>query len=164
MNQTIAHHHPRIRPFSGWALEAAVALDQAHPGFLAKTLRASDLTRQVRFAALAAVHFEPPSVISERFYGISSSGTQPPSTDPMALIAQRLLDLPPGQVLQAVFGSCPKGLLGLFARLGDSPISPDRGVYRLAWSLYAEPQHRQRARLLMRTEGLITAAKLRVVS
>jgi hypothetical protein len=63
-----------------------------------------------------------------------------------------------------VFGSCPKGSSVSFARLGDSPISPDRGVYRLAWSLYAEPQHRQRARLLMRTEGLITAAKLRVVS
>ena len=73
MNQTIAHHHPRIRPFSGWALEAAVALDQAHPRFLAQTLQAHDLTRQVRFAALAAIHFQPPSVIAERFYGISSS-------------------------------------------------------------------------------------------
>ena len=43
------------RPFDGWALDAALALDQAHPGFLAHSFRGSNLARQARFAALAAL-------------------------------------------------------------------------------------------------------------
>jgi hypothetical protein len=48
--------------------------------------------------------------------------------------------------------------------LGDSPISPDPHIYRLTWSLFAEPHHRERAKLLMETEGTITTARIRVVS
>jgi hypothetical protein len=44
------------------------------------------------------------------------------------------------------------------------PISPDPGLYRLAWSLFAEPYHCDRAKLLMQTEGFIAARRIRVVS
>jgi hypothetical protein len=63
-----------------------------------------------------------------------------------------------------MYGSCPGGLVGLFARLGDSPISPEPDIYRLAWSLFAEPHHRQRAKLLMETQGTVTAARIRIVN
>ena len=45
--------HPH--PFNGWALDVALALDQAYPGFLAHSFRGSNLARQARFAALVAL-------------------------------------------------------------------------------------------------------------
>jgi len=83
---------------------------------------------------------------------------------PVAQIAGYLLTLRARRILDGLYGSCPDGVVGLFTRLGDSPISSDPHVYRLAWSLFAEPQQRQRAKLLMQTEGTITAARIRVVS
>jgi hypothetical protein len=82
--------------------------------FSQKRFKPNDLTRQVRFAALAAVHFEPPSVIAERLYGINPAATQPPSTDPLALIAQCLLDFPPSAGPAGGVWLLPQGLLGLF--------------------------------------------------
>jgi hypothetical protein len=66
--------------------------------------------------------------------------------------------------MEAAFDSCPQGFVSLLARLGDSPVSPDPRIYRLAWSLYADPRHRDRVKLLMQTEGTITASKILVMS
>jgi hypothetical protein len=66
--------------------------------------------------------------------------------------------------MEAAFDSCPQGFVSLLARLGDSPVSPDPRIYRLAWSLYADPRHRDRVKLLMQTEGTIAASKILVVS
>ncbi len=154
--------HPR--PFAGWALDAALALDQAHPGFLAHSFRGSNLTRQARFAAFAAIDLHHPEALAEGLRRVAPSDCVPDTLNPLAQIAPLLLTLRPRRILEGMYGSYPGGLVGLFARLGDSPISPEPDIYRLAWSLFAEPHHRQRAKLLMETEGTITAARIRVVN
>lgn len=154
--------HPR--PFNGWALDAALALDQAQKGFLARSFRGSHLARQARFAAFAAIDLHHPDALAERLRRVAPPDCAPGTISPLAQIATCLLTLRPRRILEGVYGSCPDGLVGLFARLGDSPISPDPHIYRLTWRLFAEPHHRQRAKLLMETEGTITAARIRVVS
>jgi hypothetical protein len=154
----------RPRLFDGWALDVALALDQAHPGFLAQSFRGSILARQARFAAFAAIDLHHPGALVEALRKVAPSDFVSGTISPVAQIAAYLLSLRARCILNGLYGSCPDGVVGLFARLGDSPISPDPHVYRLAWSLFAEPQHRQRAKLLMQSEGTITAARIRVVS
>ncbi len=154
--------HPR--PFAGWALDVALALDQAHPGFLAHSFRGSNLTRQARFAAFAAIDLHDPDALAEGLRKVAAPDYVSGTISPLVQIATYLLTLRPRRILEAVYGSCPDGLIGLFARLGDSPISPDPHIYRLTWGLFAEPHHRERAKLLMETQGTVTAARIRVVS
>ena len=152
------------RPFDGWALDVALALDQALPGFLARTYGGSNLARQARFAAFAAIDLHRPDALAERLRRVAPPDCAPGTISPLAQIATCLLTLRPRRILEGVYGSCPDGLVGLFARLGDSPISPDPHIYRLSWSLFAEPHHRERAKLLIETQGTVTAARIRVVS
>jgi hypothetical protein len=151
------------RAFDGWALTTSVLLDKARPGFVADTLCADNLTRQVRFAAIAAMQDEEFSAIASRMREADQTACRRES-DPLIEIAHALVSLRPRQIVEAVYGSVPDGFLGVMARLGEDPFSPDPGLYRLLWSLFAEPHHRQRATLLMQTEGTITAARVRVLS
>jgi hypothetical protein len=122
------------------------------------------LARQVHFCAFSSLNLDQPEVFAARLQMVAIGKPEPPPLNPLGQIAWYLLDLPPRTIVEAVFGSCPEGLIGLLARLGDGPISLDLATYRLAWSLYADPEHRNRARLLMETEGLVTASRIRVVS
>ncbi len=167
MDLTSTHHPHSPRPFTDWALNVALALDQAHPGFLRFAFGGTKLARQARFAAFAAIdpqHPETLKALAERLRRVAPPGIVPGTTDPLGQIAQHLSALRPRRILEAVFGSCPKGLVGLFARLGDAPLSPDPGLYRLVWSLYADPQHRERMKLLMEKPGIITTSHITIVS
>jgi hypothetical protein len=135
----------RPRPFDGWALDAALALDQGYPGFLAQSFRGSNLARQVRFAVFAALDLHDPDALVERLRKVAPPDFVSRTISPVAQIAGYLLTLRARRILDGLYGSCPDGVVGLFTRLGDSPISSDPHVYRLAWSLFAEPQQRQRA-------------------
>jgi hypothetical protein len=164
LERTTLTHPISPRPFAGWALDAALILDAAHPGFLAHTFQGSDLIRQARFAALGALKGQQPDALVARLRAVASSDLTTAAPEPLAEIAHYLLVLKPRHTLESIYGSCPAGLVGLFARLGPDPISTSPGIYRLIWNLYADPQHRERAKLLMDTPGTITSARIRVVS
>ncbi len=141
------------RAYEGWALTASIPLDRAYPGFVADTLCADNLTRQVRFAAIAAMQVEKSSAIASGMHEADQTACQRES-DPPIEIARALVSLRPRQIVEAVYGSVPDGCLGVMARLGDIPISPDPRIYRLLWTLFDGPHHRERARLLAQTQGV----------
>jgi hypothetical protein len=134
-----------------------------HPGFLAHSFRGSNLARQARFAAFAAIDLDHPDALAAGLRRVAPPDCVSGTSNFLAQIATCLLTLRPRRILEGVYGSCPDGLVGLFARLGDSPISPDPDIYRLTWSLFADPQDRQRAKFLMETQGTVTATRIRVV-
>jgi hypothetical protein len=122
------------------------------------------LARQVHFAAFSILDLDQPEALAARLRVAAGDQVTPATLHPLAVIARYILDLPPRAILEGVFGSCPEGLIGLLARLGDSPISLDPGIYRLAWSLYADPHHEERRKLLVQTEGTVTASRIRVLA
>src|ERR1700712_2981110 len=85
------------------------------------------------------------------------------SLDPVAQIARALILLPPRTILKGLNSSLPDGLLGLLSRIGSDPLS-DRSDYRLAFSLFADPAHKSRAKLLRQTEGRISPGTIKVVA
>lgn len=163
MNHTAANRSPRPVPYDGWALDVAVRLDRVHPGFLARSFSASNLKRQVHFAAFAALQEENPAHLAQRLRE-RAPHIEVTSSNPLAQIAQYLVTLRARRILEALYGSCPKGLIGTMSRMGAMPATPGPGLYQLTWSLFADPQHRERAKLLMEAPGAITASRIRVVS
>jgi hypothetical protein len=150
------------RAYDGWALTTSILLDKACPGFLANTLCADNLTRQVRFATLAAMDMNAPEVLADRLHKAANKPDLSSERDPLAKIARILLVLRPRAVLQAVYAACPDGFLGLLRRLNASPV--DRDLYRAAHTIFSDPAHRRRAEILLQTPGPITQTKLSILS
>lgn len=154
--------HPLYpRAYDGWALTTSILLDKACPGFLADTLCADNLTRQVRFAALAEMDISQPEILAQHLHN-AAHNQHHPGRNPLVEIAGSLLVLRPRVVLEALYGSCPDGLLGLLRRLDASPV--DRDLYRAAHTVFSDPVHRRRAEILLQTPGTITATKLSILS
>jgi hypothetical protein len=144
----------RPRPFSGSYLETASLLDAACPSFLNRLLCASDLRRAAIFAALAEIRFDSIDGVISRLRSLGPVICYP-DLDIWAQVARTLLTLRAREIVLAIYGSAPDGYLGLLARIGGDPLP--RGVYRLAYALYADPGQRVRAKLLRQTPGRITA-------
>lgn len=147
-------HDRRPRSFSGSYLETACLLDAACPGTLNRLLYASNLRRAAVFAALAEIKLGGITDIAARLLPLAPAVCYP-DLDIWAQAARALLTLRAREIVQAIYGSAPDGYLGLLARIGGDPLP--RGVYRLAYALYADPAQQVRAKLLRQTPGRITA-------
>jgi hypothetical protein len=79
----------------------------------------------------------------------------------MVQIAQALTMMRARQVVRAVFGEVPKGMLGMLCRLGDHPL-PHGRFYGLVFELFSEPRHREQASALLQVSGRITPSHLEV--
>lgn len=151
----------RPRHFGGFYLEAACKLDAACPSFLNRIFHASNLRRAAIFAALAEIRLAGIDEVLARLRSVAPALCDP-NLDIWAQAARALLSLHDREIVLAIFGSVPDGFLGLLARIGADPLP--RGGYRLAHALYADPQHRARARLLRQTPGRITADMIEVTA
>ena len=150
------------RPFSGFNLQTACRLDAAYPGYLNHVLHAHALKRSAHFAAYPEIDFSQPEILATRLRALMPSVCEA-SVDPVAQIVRALMLLPPRTILSGLYGSVPDGLLGLLSRLGFEPLS-DRSDYRLAFSLFADPMHKARAKLLRQIEGQIASAKIQIAA
>ncbi|REJ46839.1 MAG: hypothetical protein DWQ53_09780 [Microcystis flos-aquae DF17] len=92
----------------GWALEAAISLDAARPGFLRHVLSAPALTRQVGFLVIAERLRR--SDVEDRFSALTDE------------LSGRIISEPPQVVLSAEIGPVPDGLIGVLRRLGTTPL------------------------------------------
>ena len=162
MERTTSDHPLYPRAYDDWALTTSILLDKACPGFLADTLCADNLTRQVRFATLAAMDMNAPEVLADRLHKATNNPNLFSERDPLARIARTLLALRPRAVLQAVYGSCPDGFLGLLRRLDALPV--DRDLYQAAHTIFSDPAHRRRAEILLQMAGPVTGTKLSILS
>ena len=148
--------------FGGFPLEVACKLDASCPGYLNRVLYASALKRQAQFAAYAEIDFSQPDILAARLRAFAPALCDP-NLDPVAQIARALTSLRARQIVQGVYGGVPKGFLGLLARLGGDPL-PDPADYRLAFSLFADPANKARAKLLGQIEGQISPGKIKVAA
>lgn len=151
----------RPRPLGGSSLKTACLLDAACPGFLNRVFYASNLRRAAIFGALAEIKFDGITEVVTRLRPLAPALCYP-NLDLWAQAARALLTLRAREIVQAIYGSVPDGILGLLARIGADPLP--RGGYRLAHALYADPQHRARAKLLRQIPGRITADMIEAVA
>lgn len=162
MEHVHLHHRRRPRAFRGSYLETACFLDAACPGFLNRLLYASDLRRAAIFAAIAEIAIVGITEVGARFHRHVPDACYG-DLDAHAQVARALLTLRARGIVQATYGDVPDGFLGLLARLGPDPL-PARGQYRRAYSLFADPQHRARAKLLRQTPGRITPDHIEITA
>jgi|SRR5215217_182500 hypothetical protein len=145
------------QPFSGWALELACRIDTACPSFLASTFHASSLKRQTIFAALAELDTSKPDDLAARLRAIAPADCTA-TLDPLAQIGRALITAKARDIIGAVYGTVPDGMLGVMARVGADPFR-EPGGYRDLFGMLTEPQHRGRAKVLLQIEGKISPCK-----
>jgi hypothetical protein len=146
------------RPFSGWALQTICELDASCSHFLSHTLTATDAKRQAIFVAAALIESSGTDPLAEALAAITGIERH----DPFTQIARSLIVLKPREIVGAVYGSVPDGLLGALTRLGPDPLSrPD--LYRSLFDLFARPSNRARAKLLRNTARKLTEARIETV-
>jgi hypothetical protein len=142
------------RAFSGWALDAAITLDEVSPGILRFVTTASVLRRQAVFAVLADVAHEGAEEIAARLRPLLPDGS-PLIADHLAAISTVLMTRRVRDITQAIYGPV-EGLVGILGRLGDKPLHP--GTYRTIVSILSQPEHRTRAKVLRQMEKVAASA------
>lgn len=151
------------RPVLGYALDVAARLESACPHFLLKLMYSSDLVRQ-SFNVFASEDIDTQQDFLRRVaHHAPDVLLDLEHLDPLAQVARALILLKPRRVVEALFGSCPDGYLGLLSRLGCDPL-PSKETYRAAFELFADPRHRQRAKVLGQLPGRVTAEHIAVVA
>src|SRR3954468_1456311 len=155
---------PKIepQPFSGWALELACRIDTACPSFLASTFHASSLKRQTIFAALAELDTSKPDDLAARLRAIAPADCTA-TLDSLAQIGRALMVAEAREIVGAVFGWVPDGMIGILARISGSEPFPKTAGYRDLFRLLDHSEHRQRAKVLLQIEGKISALKIEIV-
>jgi hypothetical protein len=129
---------------------------------LAHVVQSSPLKRQSVFAACAEIDQEGHlQALAERFQGIGlADGAY--ALDPLTRVARTLRTARASEIIEAVFGSVPDGLLGVMRRLGHSPFNVPQG-YRALHELMANPIHRQRAKVLLQLGGPLNETTINIV-
>lgn len=154
--------HPR--PFRGYALDAAARLEASQPHFILKILHGGCLSRQSFFLASSEIDLRQPEAflarVAEHAPEVSSDLQH---LDINAKVARALILLKPRRLVQALFGPCPEGFLGLLARFGPDPLYPSN-IYQRAYELFAEDRHRRRAKALQQMVGQVHSDHIAVVS
>lgn len=158
------HQPPMPKEFRGYALNIAARLESSCPSFILRLLYATNLSRQAFFAVAAEIDLDHPDEFLHRL-GVHAPDVMSDlgHLDPLAQVARALILLKPRRVIEALFGSCPPGFLGLLSRLGCGPAY-GKETYRNAFELFARPEHRLRAKVLGQLPGRITAEHIAVVA
>ncbi|MBM1169622.1 hypothetical protein [Microvirga arabica] len=152
----------RPKSFSGWALSPAIELDNATPSFLTFIFLASSLKRQAIFSALAALTREGPESLAARLRSLAPTDCHS-DQNPHEEIARALLTTSRArEIVRAVYGEAPDGLLGMLSRIGAEPLCEPDLYFRL-FETFADPQHRMRRDVLRRRSGSITATQIEIV-
>src|SRR3954449_1794250 len=142
------------KPFSGWALAKAAALDRAGArGLVADLLTASTLRRQAAFVVLATVPADEPRLFLERL-------GEPSASLGDVIRIRRARDL-----IAAAFAITPDTVPGGFARalirIGDEPLRHEH-LYGRLFEIIAHEPHGPKAYAL-RYCGPITSAIVEAV-
>ncbi len=150
------------REFRGYALNVAARLEASSPHGILRLLHASDRCRQCFFAFAAECDLDQPELflsrVAERAPDVLADISH---LDRHAQIARALILMKPRRTIQALYGVCPDGFLGLLSRLGGDPQCKE--TYRNAFELFADPRHRRRAKVLGQLPGRIAAEHIAVV-
>lgn len=152
------------REFGGYSLNFAARLEASLPHVILKIYYASDLNRQATFAVAAEVDLDQPQDFLGRIAQHAPDillGME--HLDPHAKLGRALILLKPRRIVEALFGSCPDGYLGLLSRLGGGPLH-DKKTYRNAFELFADPRHSPRAKVLGQLPGRITPEQISVAA
>lgn len=157
---TIIRGHPRharhqgvLRPFEGWALDAAGVLDRAYPSFLLHLLGSSPRFRQSVFLAFAHGVLPNPQEFLLRANGESSETQQ--WTGVQHEVAQALMASSPKEIVSATLGEIPDGLAGCLAKLGSQPMRHAGDYVRLVGLLTStNPVMKLRTKTLLQLDRL----------
>jgi hypothetical protein len=152
----------RPRSFSGPLLNTAVKLDVHCPNFVSFVLCTSTLRRQAIFAALAALDRDHPESLAARLKSLFPTDHHSCRSPHQQIARVLMMASRAREIIQAVYGEVPDGLLGVLNRIGDDPL-PDPSLYFTLFETFADPQYRVRRDVLRHSRGPITALHIRII-
>ncbi len=162
---SVDRQHLTARTYSGWALDRAITLDCVCPGLLASTLYYGPARRQAVFLTLASFDWLGEKEVANRLSRASMHGGAPGQSDAAVIGRAILLLRRPRDLVRALFGSVPDGLVGTMQRLGHDPAGgPEtyRELQRLFFSDAAGD--RRRVKMLGQMAGSLVGAQIEIVS
>jgi len=156
--------HPHPKPYSGWVLDRAVALDHSCPGLLAASFRFGAQRRQAMFLLLAFIEVLGAHEIASHLR-CSEIALEFKNADTSALFGQAILRARrPRDLIRAILAGPPVGLLGALGRLGPDPVGEAPIYYELArMFLSRDPADRRRAKVLGQISGDLVGAQVLIV-
>lgn len=157
--------HLTPKTYSGWALDRAIILDCACPGLLASTLYFGPSRRQAVFLLLASFDWLRQAEIASRFRRVIE-GTVAPGQSDAAIIGRAILLLRrPRDLVRALFGSVPTGLVGAMQRLGHDPVGGPETYRELQRLFFSDaPADQRRVKVLGQMAGSLVGAQIEIVS
>lgn len=164
-SSSATRQHLTPKTYSGWALDRAIVLDCSCPGLLTSTLYFGSTRRQAVFLVLASFDWLGQAEIASRFRRAIEDSDGPGQSDEAVIGRAILLLRRPRDLVRAVYGSVPEGLLGTMQRLGHDPVgAPEtyRELQRLFFSDAAAD--RRRVKVLSQMSGSLVGAQIEIVS
>ncbi len=151
-----------VHPYSGWALDVALSLDDVVPSFVARSFRWGPLKRQAVYYVMAQIHGGVPiAEVALRFAHLGLFTCDRPYTR----VGTMLDSLRARDIMVAMIGEVPPGLLGTMERLGHEPMS-DPVWYQTLVYLYRlqTPEGRRRTKVLSQIGGKLKGSQIEAVS
>ncbi|CAO4151985.1 hypothetical protein DHODJN_17755 [Methylorubrum extorquens] len=160
---TRQHLTPKI--YSGWELDRAIILDCVCPGLLASTLYFGPTRRQAMFLVMASIDWLGQAEIASRFRRAIEDSDALGQSDEAVIGRAILLLRRPRDLVRAVFGSVPDGLLGAMQRLGHAPVGAPETYRELQRLFFSEVSaDRRRVKVLGQMAGSLVGAQIEIVS
>lgn len=113
------------------------------------------------FATLADLRLTTPDKLAADLREIAPADCMS-ILNPLAQIGRALIVSKPPEIIEAVFGSVPDGLMGVLKRLGHQPFANPR-LYRVLHDLFATPFHRQKANVLREIGGPLNDTTIQII-
>lgn len=151
-------------PFSGWALARVIDLDGECSGLLAATFRFGVQRRQALFLILAAIEVHGLDQVAHSLRAPESAPDRH-AANAAGIVGHALLQLRrPRDLIRAVLGGSPDGLVGALSRLGPEPIGEPDAYLELARLFFStDLADRRRVRVLGQISGGLAGAQIKVV-
>ncbi len=161
----VTRKRPAPRIYSGWALDRAIILDCACPGLLASTLYYGPARRQAAFMAMASCDWIGQREVANRLR-LAASIIDAPGQIDAAIIGQSIMTLRrPRDLIRALFGMVPDGLIGVMQRLGHDPADEPATYMKLQRLFFSNASDdKRRVKVLSQMSGGLVSDQIEVVS
>lgn len=164
-SSSASRQHPAPKTYSDWALDRAINLDRACPGLLASTLYYGPARRQAVFLVLASFGWLGQPEIARRLRHAVEDTDAPGQSDEAVIGWAILLIRRPRDLVRALFGSVPDGLLGAMQRLGHDPVGAPETYKELQRLFFSDASaDKGRVKVLGQMSGSLVGAQIEIVS
>lgn len=152
MEQSRARHAVApVQAINGWPIPTIFSLDEQRPGTALRIFSAKGFMRQVLFFVLAEIQLQGAEDVATRL-----STSEDALEHPIRVVAEAISSLDARELLEALVGCIPDGMIGCLRKAGDAPLYPN--AYRLIVAHLTDGEAPERGRTLRQLDRVTSGA------